>query len=447
MAENVTDEIKRLSEILARDPDSIVFASLAQLYLKQGMVNEAIKMCLSGLKKHPSYVKGHRVLAEAYLKNGMVHSAKGEYEKILELNPLDEEAKSKLESAFWEKREAEIPEPEEAPRPEDKAVEVSFAEGKVEEPMATPPEVEIEEEVSFPAEDAAAASLMKALETPSPAEEAETFMPKAEIEEEAEIPEGTAGQHEEGAEEVDLLFGRERAEPSLEPIAEQDAGFPLEEEPEREEFRPMPSEQKLDLSVEEEEEAPLGTPLQDEEIEKALSAGLMLEKRAPQRESVEERAAVASGLDALIRSFESIRKEHGAPSPQPRPSPEQKAEVVSSMSALDRTLNELLQKPGIKAALLIDPSGLVVESASDLQVDVEETAALVSSVFSASQKTMETLNLGKVDRIAVERGGTRVYITRAGEYMLMVESDSTMRLGLLMVMAKRTSRTIEELMR
>jgi len=89
----------------------------------------------------------------------------------------------------------------------------------------------------------------------------------------------------------------------------------------------------------------------------------------------------------------------------------------------------------------------VVESASSLKVDVEETAALVSNVFSSSQKTMETLNLGKVDRVAVERGGTRVYITRAGEYMLMVETDSTMRLGLLMVMAKRTSRTIEELMR
>jgi predicted regulator of Ras-like GTPase activity (Roadblock/LC7/MglB family) len=444
MAENLTDEIKRLSETLASDPDSIVFASLAQLYLRQGMVDEAIKMSQNGLKKHPNYLKGHRVLAEAYFKNGMVHSAKGEYERILELNPEDEEAKSKLDSAFWEKRDTEAPEPSEGLGIEDRAVAASFIEGKIEEPLATPAEVEIVEQVTAPLAQAdqdrdSLASFEGDMEDTTPTVEEKEPEMKLEIPA-VEAMEPAAG--EEGAEEVDLLFGEEKVD------------FPFEEaEPEEvigvsektdEEFRPAPAEQKLDLSLDdEEEETPLGAPLEDEEIEQALTAGLMLEKHAPRRETPEEKAAVASGLDALIRSFESIRKEHGAPAP-PGPTPSEDA--VSSLSGLDRALNNLLQKPGVKAALLIDPSGLVVESASNLQIDVEESAALISNVFSSSQKTMETLNLGKVDRVAVERGGTRVYITRAGEYMLMVETDSTMRLGLLMVMAKRTSRTIEELM-
>jgi len=353
MAGNVTDEIRRLSDILAKDPDSIVFASLAQLYLRQGMVNEAIKMCLNGLKKHPSYLKGHRVLAEAYQKNGMVHSAKGEYEKILELNPQDEEAKTQLESAFWERREAEVSQPEPGPSLEDKAVEVSFAEGKVEEPMATPREVEIEEEPSVVAEDASAASFTQSFETESVVEEeeeTEDFIPRPEMEEAPPIAEeAMEPAEEEGAEEVDLLFGKQEIESPFEPAPEPEMTFPLEDETEKEEFRPAPREQKLDLSVEEEEEeAPLGTPLEDDEIEQALSAGLRLERRAARRESVEEKAAVASGLDALIRSFKSIRKEHGAPPPESGQAP--RADTVSSMTALDRTLSELLQKPGVKAA-------------------------------------------------------------------------------------------------
>jgi predicted regulator of Ras-like GTPase activity (Roadblock/LC7/MglB family) len=384
----------------------------------------------------------------------MVHSAKGEYEKIMELNPQDDEAKSKLESAFWEKREAEVAEPEEPEKMEDKAVQVSFGEEKIEEPMATPPEVEIEEEPSAATGEPSRATFEEAIEESltvedeeAEDEEEEVFIPKAEVQENLEPgEEEEEPTEEEGAEEVDLLFGEENVDFPFDEETEEDQGFSLEEEVEKEEFRPSVGEQKLDLSVEdeEEEEAPLGTPLQDDEIEQALTAGLMLEKQQPRSDTPEERAAVASGLDALIRSFETIRKEHGAPPAQPAPAP--KEEAASSLTALDRTLNDLLQKPGVKAALLIDPSGLVVESASSLRVDVEETAALISNVFSSSQKTMETLNLGKVDRVAVERGGNRVYITRAGDYMLMVETDSTMRLGLLMVMAKKTSRTIEELM-
>ncbi|TET78800.1 tetratricopeptide repeat protein, partial [candidate division TA06 bacterium] len=97
MEESSVDKIRKLSETLAKNPDSLVFASLAGLYLEQQMIGQAIKMCLSGLKYHPNYLNGHRVLAEAYLAKKMVHSAKGEYERILELNPNDEAVRTKLE--------------------------------------------------------------------------------------------------------------------------------------------------------------------------------------------------------------------------------------------------------------------------------------------------------------------------------------------------------------
>ncbi len=462
MAGNITEDIKRLSDTLARDPDSIVFASLAELYLKQGMVDEAIKMSMGGLKKHPNYLKGHRVLAEAYLKNDMVHSAKGEYEKILDLNPDDQEAKDKLASAFWEKPKQEAAPRRAEPRLEDKAVAVSFGEGKVEEPLGTPLEEEIEEEVIPPSEEVIAEeeplpSLEQTLEEVELELEAENaFRKPGEPEEEPAYEEPALSTAELQPEEAPQAGPEEPDQFLLESEFEDDFEFPFKDEA-PEEPSPLPSQVKeveegfvptpgvREQTEKAEPEPPLGSPLADEEIEEALSAGLLLEKHFGKRTTQDDKAAVASGLDALIRSFETIRKEHGAPPAPKRPAVSEE-KPVSGLSALDEILNDLLQKPGVKAALLIDSSGLVVESASDLQIDVEETAALISGVFASSQKTMETLNLGKVERIAIEIGGKRVYMTKAGDYTLMVETDNTMRLGLLMVMARKTAHNIQELM-
>jgi predicted regulator of Ras-like GTPase activity (Roadblock/LC7/MglB family)/tetratricopeptide (TPR) repeat protein len=470
MAGNITEDIKRLSDTLARDPDSIVFASLAELYLKQGMIDEAIKMSMSGLKKHPNYLKGHRVLAEAYMTNGMVHSAKGEYEKILELNPDDQEAKDKLASSFWEKQKPGIAPHRPETSLEDKAVAASFGEGKAEEPLATPLEEEIESEVippseEIPTEEEPIPSLEQTLEEVELELEAENAFrkPVEPVEEEpvpqaayeepalstAELrPEEALGPEVEEADQflVESEFDDDFDFPFKSEAPEEPSPAPAEVQTVEESFVPTPGAREEIDSPEPEPEPPLGSPLEDEEIEEALSAGLLLEKHfGKQRVTQDEKAAAVSGLDALIRSFETIRKEHGAP-PPPKPTAVSPEPTASGLSALDQILNDLLQKSGVKAALLIDSSGLVVESASDLQIDVEETAALISGVFDSSQKTMETLNLGKVDRIAIEIGGKRVYMTKAGDYTLMVETDNTMRLGLLMVLAKKTAHNIQELM-
>jgi predicted regulator of Ras-like GTPase activity (Roadblock/LC7/MglB family) len=119
---------------------------------------------------------------------------------------------------------------------------------------------------------------------------------------------------------------------------------------------------------------------------------------------------------------------------------------VSEPPTIDQILGDLLQRPGVISAIIIDAAGLTVGSASNLEIDVEERGAIISAIFSSSQKTMENLNLGKVDRVVFEKGGARVYMTRAGDYILMVETDMTMRLGLLIVSAKKVSQAIEELM-
>jgi len=80
-------EVIRYSEILSRDPRSVIFALLAEAYRKCGMVDEAIRVCRFGLREHPGYTGGRVALARAYYEKGMLKEARDELKGVLDLFP------------------------------------------------------------------------------------------------------------------------------------------------------------------------------------------------------------------------------------------------------------------------------------------------------------------------------------------------------------------------
>ncbi|MDH7499861.1 MAG: tetratricopeptide repeat protein, partial [candidate division NC10 bacterium] len=138
-------EIERYYEKWRKDPRSKIFAQLADAYRKIGMLDEAIDVCLQGLKVHPSYVSARMVLARAYLEKDMDAEAESElsgvlgtdpgnilasrmladllykkgnlpeaveqYQRLLKLSPLDREIKSILEKAEAELKASPAPVP------------------------------------------------------------------------------------------------------------------------------------------------------------------------------------------------------------------------------------------------------------------------------------------------------------------------------------------------
>ena len=80
-------EVIRYSEILSRDPRSVLFALLAEAYRKCGMVDEAIRVCRFGLREHPSYTGGRVALARAYYEKGMLREAGDELQRVLDRLP------------------------------------------------------------------------------------------------------------------------------------------------------------------------------------------------------------------------------------------------------------------------------------------------------------------------------------------------------------------------
>ena len=123
--------IERYYEKWKKDPQSRIFAQLADAYRKSGMLDEAIEICMEGLKVHPSYGSARMVLARAYqekgqdleaerefseiikndpnnllanrllgdllYKGGRVQQALEQYQRVLKLTPLDREIKETLE--------------------------------------------------------------------------------------------------------------------------------------------------------------------------------------------------------------------------------------------------------------------------------------------------------------------------------------------------------------
>jgi tetratricopeptide (TPR) repeat protein len=81
--------IRRLEDRLARDPTSLAFAHLADLYRKAGRVQEALTLCRQGLARYPQYVTARLILARICLEDGQLESALEELRTILATSPRD----------------------------------------------------------------------------------------------------------------------------------------------------------------------------------------------------------------------------------------------------------------------------------------------------------------------------------------------------------------------
>jgi tetratricopeptide (TPR) repeat protein len=85
----LADAIRRHEERLARDPESLAFAQLADLYRKAGRTGDAIGLCRDGLRRWPHYTTARLILAKTLLAEGQHAAALAELEAILQTSPKD----------------------------------------------------------------------------------------------------------------------------------------------------------------------------------------------------------------------------------------------------------------------------------------------------------------------------------------------------------------------
>src|SRR5688500_15666388 len=83
----MADEIRRLSDDLARDPSSLAFMPLADALRRAGQLDVALRVALRGLDRHPYLADAHDVLARIHADRGDLERAADEWEMALRLDP------------------------------------------------------------------------------------------------------------------------------------------------------------------------------------------------------------------------------------------------------------------------------------------------------------------------------------------------------------------------
>lgn len=96
-------EIAELTKKLEENPDSLVFAPLADAHRKSGQLEEALSICKKGLEKHPNYTSARVVLGRIFQDQGKTEEASSEFKKVLDSDPENIQAHSLLGSLFIQK--------------------------------------------------------------------------------------------------------------------------------------------------------------------------------------------------------------------------------------------------------------------------------------------------------------------------------------------------------
>ena len=83
-ASEIDNRISKCQKILAQDPNSQIFAALAEAMRRRGDLEKAFRVCQNGLKVHPSYGSAHVVMAKINLDRQLFDWAEIEARKAAE---------------------------------------------------------------------------------------------------------------------------------------------------------------------------------------------------------------------------------------------------------------------------------------------------------------------------------------------------------------------------
>lgn len=83
----MADDIRRLSEELARDPASPVYLQLGETLRKGGQLDLALKVALRGLERHPHDADSHDLLARIAVDRGELERAFDEWDMVRRIAP------------------------------------------------------------------------------------------------------------------------------------------------------------------------------------------------------------------------------------------------------------------------------------------------------------------------------------------------------------------------
>ena len=103
----MADDIRSLSDVLARDPASLVYADLAEALRRRGDLAQALRVATQGLMRHPEHVAGLDCLGRIHADRGALAEARDAWGRALAVAPTHAGALKGMAFALF--REGDTP--------------------------------------------------------------------------------------------------------------------------------------------------------------------------------------------------------------------------------------------------------------------------------------------------------------------------------------------------
>ena len=100
--------IEHYQALYKKNHRSKIFASLAEAYLKIGLLKPALEICQRGVKIHPHFPNGHMALARVYLSLNKADKAITEFKRVVELSPENILAHKLLAETFLQQNQYKL---------------------------------------------------------------------------------------------------------------------------------------------------------------------------------------------------------------------------------------------------------------------------------------------------------------------------------------------------
>lgn len=400
-----------MSDELSIDSGALIFATLADVYLSSGMVDEAISILKDGLSRNPTYTLAKIILGRAYYMKGDIEDSI----KILEQTYPEAKDSENLNVylAHCYKKKGDV---EKAVRHYEQALKVNpqnkeaMQEMKVLKPDAIQ-QVSVQETGPVESE---VVKIVEAIKT-----QAEPIDKQGEPTVESVKP----------------------AEPEVKPephVPEEIKTEPVEIEP----AKPVEPEVKIEKPT---------APKPSEEFidihEPKKEDVIRLAEIVPGKIEEQEKTAPVPFVteyigDEVPASLQPVKEESEKPVKRPEVS------VVPSipLATLDGPINKLLNNKTVKGAFICSKDGLPIQSYCKDRTDVDEISAMIAAIYNEAHESFKFLKEGEVEKFIIEKDDETLCVITAGESLLTVITQPEAKPGLVFVYARKIIEEIREIL-
>ncbi len=413
---------------LSIDSKTLIFATLADVYLTSGMIDEAISILKDGLARNPNYTLAKIILGRAYYLKGETDQALKVLEAIYE--EAQDSENENLYLAHCYKRQSRY----DLARKHYEAVlrinaENKEAQKELNNLAVAAPAAAVEPPATAPA--AVAIDLQVQSEP--------VLIKEIELTEAPVPPVAPTVEPEIAIQEAPVKINLPIKTPETISKEEREISF----------TEPEPAARDIAGAVEEAMKV-ASVPVAEEPVKPEIPAAETTPAAAEPIKPEIPAPAEKPPATVVIPTAEPAPVQAASSEPPPLFEEEMAPAAVETRGTpfdrLEEPMRKLLALKTVSAAFIAATDGLLIKNYSPDRTDAEEISALIAAVFNEATESFRYLNVGAMEKCVIEKENETVCVIAAGDSLLCVITQPEAKPGLVFVYARKIIDEIREVL-